>query len=96
MATLKIDDGSTLVANIGDSLLDISKKEKGSIPYSCDGVPACARCKVVISKGEEHLSPIGEKEENLIGNAYHVTKERLACQVKIVSEGEVEINNIPE
>jgi ferredoxin, 2Fe-2S len=94
MANLKIDDKASISAPIGETLLEVSKKECSTIPYSCDGVPACARCKIVVVKGEEHLSEIEDKEENLIGNSYFITKERLACQVKVVSDGDIEIKNI--
>jgi len=94
MADLKIDDKAPVSADIGDTLLEVSKRASSNIPYSCDGVPACARCKVIIVKGEEHLSTMEDKEENLMGNAYFITKERLACQTRIISDGDVEIKNI--
>jgi ferredoxin, 2Fe-2S len=96
MADLKIDDNAPVSVAIGETLLEVSKRESSTIPYSCDGVPACARCKVIIVKGEEHISVMGEKEKNLMGNSYFITKERLACQTKIISDGDVEIKNISE
>lgn len=97
MAKVTVEEtGACAEAKVGDTLLELSKKHQLKIPYSCDGVPSCARCKVKIINGEEFLSPIEKKEKVLIGNAYFITKERLACQTKFINDGEVVIRNIEE
>lgn len=82
----------TVEANVGDSLLKISKNNDIGILYSCDGAPSCAMCRVSIVSGDENLSSIERKEEDLIGTSYFITKNRLSCQAKIVADGEVEVD----
>jgi 2Fe-2S ferredoxin len=50
---------------------------------SCGGVATCRLCKIKFTEGAKFLSPMGKKEESLMGNVFFITKERLSCQVKI-------------
>lgn len=76
----------------GQTLLQASKTHDIGIKYSCDGAPSCAMCRVKIHAGEEFLSPIEQKETDLIGNTYFITKERLSCQAIVVGDGEITID----
>ena len=81
--------GQECEAKVGDTLLKVANREKAGIKFSCGGVPSCAMCRVGIVSGEEHLSPIERKETDLMGNTYFLTKQRLSCQAKIISEGDL-------
>ena len=76
-------------AKVGDNLLKVSVKADVGLRYSCGGVPSCAMCRVAVVEGEEHLSKMEMKETDLLGNTYFVTKRRLACQTKILDEGDI-------
>ncbi len=81
--------GREVPAEIGDSLLDLSKQHGLGIQYSCDGVPNCGTCRVVVLSGWELLSPIERKEEDLIGTSHWLTRRRLSCQARFIADGSV-------
>lgn len=81
--------GEECEAEIGDNLLKLSNKNKAGIKFSCGGVPSCAMCRVEIVSGIEHLSAMDRNETDLMGNTYFLTKKRLSCQAKIVSDGDI-------
>ena len=84
--------GLAVEAQAGETLLQVSKRCGAGIKYSCDGAPSCAMCRIVVVAGEENLSPIERKEEDLIGTSYFITKNRLSCQARLVGEGEVRVD----
>ena len=60
--------------------------EELGVPFSCtNGI--CGTCMINVIKGEENLSELTEKEDDLGRDR----KNRLACQCKI-KQGEVEID----
>lgn len=52
------------------------------INSTCGGCASCAKCIITVLEGEENLNEIPYEEARLLGNVFHITKERLACQVK--------------
>jgi ferredoxin len=76
-------------AKIGENLLKVAIRADVGLKYSCGGAPSCAMCKVVVKSGEELLSAQETKELDLLGNSYFITKKRLACQSKVLAEGEI-------
>lgn len=84
--------GQECEAKVGDSLLKVANREKAGVKFSCGGVPSCAMCRVGIVSGEEHLSSIDRKETDLMGNTYFLTKQRLSCQAKIITEGDLVVD----
>ena len=66
----------------GESLLDSLRKEKVSIRSSCGGYASCGDCVVKVLKGAENLDKPNFDEKKLLGNVFHITKERLACQMR--------------
>ena len=65
-----------------ESLLDTLRKEKISIRSSCGGYASCGDCVVKVIEGAENLDKPNFEEKKLLGNVFHITKERLACQLK--------------
>ena len=93
MARVVFEPGGRCVeAEAGETLLQLSKKNGIGIKYSCDGAPSCVMCRVVVVAGDENLSPIERKEEDLIGTSYFITKNRLSCQARLTGSGEVRID----
>lgn len=50
------------------------------INSTCGGCASCGKCIISIVEGEEHLNQIPFEESRLLGNVFHITKERLSCQ----------------
>ncbi len=75
----------------GQSLLVALKKSGFFIKSSCGGMATCGDCVVKICGGSENLGPPQFSELKLMGNVFHLTKERLSCQSKVFGEG-VEID----
>ena len=63
------------------------------IKSSCGGVASCSDCKVKIMIGEDHLNPPSFDELKLLGNTFHITKERLSCQLKVNGPVTVDISH---
>jgi 2Fe-2S ferredoxin len=66
-----------------ESLLIELKKAGKSIKSSCGGCASCSDCIVVVKSGEDQLTPPPFEEIRLLGNVFHITRERLSCQTKI-------------
>ena len=75
-----------------DTLLRELKAKGVPIKSSCGGHATCADCVVKIVRGDEHLSPPPFEELRLLGNVYHLTKERLCCQTKVSGEVVIDIS----
>jgi ferredoxin len=68
----------------GDKNLLEALKEKGIyIKSSCGGVASCSDCICKVVGGEDNLNPPPFAEIKFLGNVFHITKERLACQTTI-------------
>jgi ferredoxin len=65
------------------NLLEALREKGVYIKSSCGGVASCSDCIVKILSGEDHLEPPPFEEIQYLGNVFHITKERLACQLKI-------------
>ena len=68
------------------------KKSGKKIKSSCGGCASCGDCVIIVKSGEDHLSPPGFEELRLLGNVFHITKERLSCQLKITGDVTIDIS----
>lgn len=75
---IQIDSESTL--------LEAFKENDIYIKSTCGGYASCGCCKVKIIDGRDNLDKIGFPELQLLGNVFHITKERLACQTRITGD----------
>ena len=85
-------EGKVLEMNESDSLFEQLKKANYNIKSTCAGCASCGQCTVVITTGEENLNEPSFEEKQLIGNVFHITKERLSCQTKITGAVTVDIS----
>lgn len=82
MPKIKLLPSNSLVDVEAGKDLYSELKEKGiHINSTCGGCASCAKCIITIVEGEENLNEIPFEEKQLLGNVFHITKERLACQV---------------
>jgi 2Fe-2S ferredoxin len=76
-----------------ESLLKELKKVGKNIKSSCGGCATCTDCMIVVKSGESNLSPQTFEELRLLGNVFHITKERLSCQAKVTGEVTLDISS---
>lgn len=85
-------EGKVIEMNESDSLFEQLKDSGYNIKSTCGGCASCGQCTVVITSGEESLNEPSFEEKQLIGNVFHITKERLSCQTKVVGAVTVDIS----
>lgn len=96
MPKIKIKNfNRSIDARSGETILDALDRVSIPIETTCGGHAACGKCLVTINEGEDGISELGFEEKNLLGNVFHVTKERLACQCRVHGDIEITIENVP-
>lgn len=72
--------GKIVSVDSNKSLFTELKAQGVHINSSCGGCATCALCVVVVKSGDEYLNEPTFEEKQLLGNVFHITKERLSCQ----------------
>ena len=89
VVTININEGQKeLSANAGSNLLNVLAAEKIFIPSACGGKGSCGVCKVHIHSGGGSML---STEESHISRGEARTGCRLACQVKVKGDMDIEI-----
>jgi ferredoxin len=91
--TFLSNEGKEVGAAAGGSLLRISIREKGGIPFKCGG-GLCGTCKCRFEAGLEHASAITAKERKHLTEAQFAEGWRMACQTFV--NGDVSISWPPK
>lgn len=73
------------------NLLEAARACGAPVQTLCHGIAACVQCKVRIIEGKDSLSPPAAIEKDRVGNVFHITGERLACQAKARGDVTVEV-----
>lgn len=76
-----------------ESIFEQLKEVNINLNSSCGGFGVCGDCVVKVIKGGDQCSPPTYKEIKLLGNVFHLTNERLSCQLKINADCEIDIAN---
>lgn len=76
----------------GLNLLEALRECGTYVKSSCGGHATCSDCIIKIVSGEDNVSPPPFSELKLLGNVFHITKERLACQVTITGPVTIDIS----
>ena len=63
------------------TIFDAASGAQAPVETLCHGIGACVRCKVRVVSGE--LTPPTPLERDKLGNIFHITGERLACQARV-------------
>src|SRR6476620_3773409 len=84
--------GETLELNGEETLLKQLKDQGKKIKSSCGGCATCSDCVVVVKSGEMNLTPQTFEETRLLGNVFHITRERLSCQTKVTGDVTLDIS----
>jgi len=77
----------------GKTLLEELTAAGHYIKSSCGGHGSCADCVLRVIEGKENLSDMTTPEKMLLGNVFHITKERLSCQLEATGPITVDISN---
>ena len=75
----------------GRNLLTCLREQNIYIKSSCGGHATCSDCIIKVVTGEDYITPPPFNELKLLGNVFHITKERLACQT-CVTGGDITID----
>jgi len=93
MATVTfLPAGVTVEVRDGTTVFHAAERAEVAIPSQCGGKCACALCRVTVLEGDAALSPMQWEEEGHLGNCYHLTRERLSCQLRVFGAVVVEIS----
>jgi ferredoxin len=84
--------GQTCEVDRDDTLVDATFRYDLPIRYRCERA-VCATCLVEVLKGAGHLSPPGDRELQTLGAAGLKGPYRLACQVSVL--GDVDLDYVP-
>ena len=79
----------------GKTLLELARDAGVAIESVCGSAGKCGKCKVIIRSGAASLSPPDAGEAKLLGDKAVQTGARLACQARVVHEGDI-IAEVPE
>jgi ferredoxin len=88
--TLK-PEGSVVQIEEGKNLLLALREQNIYIKSSCGGHATCTDCIVKVVSGEDYITPPPFIELKLLGNVFHITKERLACQTCVTGDVTIDI-----
>lgn len=87
------ESGKTIEVDEGMDLLTVFREAGEYVKSSCGGHASCTDCLIKITDGTDHLNAPSFEETQLLGNVFHITKERLACQTKISGPVTVDISS---
>lgn len=90
--TVKFNNGQTLEIAEDQNLLEACREAGIYIKSGCGGHASCSDCLIKIISGEDNLNAPSFEETQLIGNVFHITKERLSCQTCVTGPVEVDIS----
>ncbi|MCS6820634.1 MAG: (2Fe-2S)-binding protein [Microscillaceae bacterium] len=93
MPTIKIQNLANISIQVVENQTILACLQQHSIDWmqACGGKGRCTTCKMVILEGQTLLAPLTEAELRFIAQGKLKEQERLACQCKIIQEGEVKV-----
>ena len=78
--------GVVVTAASGESLFEAARRNGVAIATACVGQATCGLCRVKVVAGEHNLTDFGAAERRHLGNVYFITRQRLACQARLLSD----------
>ncbi|AYF44494.1 MULTISPECIES: 2Fe-2S iron-sulfur cluster-binding protein [Halobacteriovorax] len=75
------------------SLLEHLKKNGIYVNSSCGGHGTCTDCIVKVLSGADNLNEPTDVETKLLGNVFHITKERMSCQTIVNGETTIDMSD---
>lgn len=87
-----LPDRKTIEIDGETNLLEALRREEIYIRSSCGGHGSCSDCKIKVKSGEDNLTDPTFEEMQMLGNVFHITKERLSCQTKLLGDATIDIS----
>jgi ferredoxin len=78
-------------AESNELLTQVAYRAGVTIQQTCGGSPSCTDCRIRVLEGLDALSPQEGAEKRLMGNVFHITRERLSCQARVLADVRVEV-----
>ena len=95
MARVHLDGEHTeYVGRVGANLLDVLADANVAVTSECGATGRCGLCRVRVVRGASLLGPIRAREREQLEDRIDAG-ERLACQSRIIDEGEI-VLSIPD
>ena len=79
----------------GTYLIEAARRMGMRLPTDCRERGECTSCAVVITAGQSLLSPPTNAEQKMLTSDRLLNNHRLACQTRIESSGELQVQLIP-
>jgi len=86
--TLQVDEDTNLLTAFREAGIYVKS--------SCGGHATCGDCLIKIVEGTDNINAPSFEETKLIGNVFHITKERLSCQSKLTGDITVDLSSHDE
>ena len=85
-----LPDKKNITVNEGTTILEALESAGIKIDTPCGGKGTCGKCKILVAKGIDTITPVEEKflSEEEIKKGF-----RLACQTKIIKDSIIEISS---
>ena len=80
----------TVEVEKGTSILEAAERHQVPLYHTCGGNCSCSTCRVLVLKGAEHLSKMGEMEAEVLDSFDLKAPHRLGCQSLLLG-GTVEV-----
>lgn len=84
--------GNSIEVSSDTDLLSALREQDVYIKSGCGGHASCTDCIIKVTAGAENLNEPTFEESQLLGNVFHITKERLSCQTKITGDVTIDIS----
>jgi ferredoxin, 2Fe-2S len=98
MARIRFEpDGTEVEVPVGTTIREAAEKAGAHLGSACGGVCACSTCHVHVKEGIEALSPLEDKEEDQLDDAFDVRPQsRLGCQARLLQPQSYLVEITPE
>jgi 2Fe-2S ferredoxin len=98
MAKVRFEpDGIEVEVPEGTSILEAARRTDAQVGSACGGVCACSTCHVYVKEGLQKLSPVSDREEDIMDKAFDVRpSSRLGCQAQLLASGTYVVEISPE
>lgn len=84
--------GEVIEVREGQNILDACREKGVYLKSSCGGHATCSDCVIKVVSGVDLITPPPFEELKLLGNVFHITKERLACQTCLTGDVTIDIS----
>jgi len=84
--------GEVLELDGETSVLEALREQNIYVKSSCGGNGSCSDCIVKVTAGEDNVTEPTFDEMQLLGNVFHITKERLSCQTKLTGDVTIDVS----